>query len=63
MQTISAHLEKGKTMDDLISFVTDTAWGLVVLLAMIGAIVLIAGIAVILHMDFSDLDFTESEED
>ena len=50
-------------MDDLISFVTDTAWGLVVLLALLGAITLIAGIAVILHMDFSDLDFTESEED
>ena len=50
-------------MDDLISFVTDTAWGLVVLLAMIGAIALIAGIVVILHMDFSDLDFTESKDD
>ena len=49
-------------MDDLISFVTDTAWGLVVLLATLGAIALIAGLVVILNMDFSDLDFTESKE-
>lgn len=54
-------------MDDLIHFVSDASWAMFVTLAVIGAIALVGGLAVILHMDSNDLNdndiLKDSEEE
>lgn len=50
-------------MDDLIHFVSDATGIVVALLAVVGFLALVGGLAVILHMDSNDLNDTDQTKD